>query len=111
MKIEEITSIAKRNLTKKRIISLISLIVLIVLIVLFAIYYKQLLQGAQVLSDFVKRTPGAFLIVSFIVFVVSFPPGLGYGMTIIMSGFIWGWPWGIFPHLLGAFPGAMCCFW
>jgi len=97
-------------MTKFTLRIVLSVIILIVLIVLFIVYYKPILQGASKLADYIRNQKWGFLIIVGLAFLLSFPPGLGYGMTIIMSGFVYGFPMGIFPHLTGAFLGAVSCF-
>ncbi|PRP80523.1 hypothetical protein PROFUN_11836 [Planoprotostelium fungivorum] len=99
-----------RHITRFPVTLAMGIIVLIVLFSLFGLYYNEILSAATRLAEFIRNTPGGFLIIVAIVFLVSFPPGLGYGLSIILSGFVYGFPLGVLPVVAGGTIGACTCF-
>ncbi|KAJ3211145.1 hypothetical protein HDU67_004758 [Dinochytrium kinnereticum] len=50
------------------------------------------------------------LIMGSIVFATCFPPMIGYGTSLVMCGFIFGFPYGFVPAYMGAVAGGVLCF-
>ncbi|KAI8832690.1 snare associated Golgi protein-domain-containing protein [Chytridium lagenaria] len=53
---------------------------------------------------------GGAMIMGLIVFATCFPPMIGYGTSLVLCGFIFGFPGGFLPAYLGAVAGGVLCF-
>jgi uncharacterized membrane protein YdjX (TVP38/TMEM64 family) len=83
----------------------------IALLVLFIIYRNSIIPKLQEFGQTVKGYGvGGYVVLACLQFISCFPPIPGYGPLTALSGAIFGW-WGLIPSFIGAFLGAVACFW
>ncbi|KAI8333615.1 hypothetical protein BC941DRAFT_433954 [Chlamydoabsidia padenii] len=63
----------------------------------------------QFALDMKSNVYGPFIL-SGIIAIMSIPPILGFTFMVMMTGFVYGFPMGLFPAVSGAFVGSMLCF-
>jgi uncharacterized membrane protein YdjX (TVP38/TMEM64 family) len=55
-------------------------------------------------------TKRGYAVMAAITFVAAIPPMLGYGTVLLLSGYVFGFPWGALPCIAGAVLGAAVVF-
>ncbi|KAH9846287.1 hypothetical protein C2E23DRAFT_744432, partial [Lenzites betulinus] len=63
---------------------------IIALVVLFIVYQQNIVRWLRPFADWMRRTPGGWLIPIAIMIVMSFPPLFGHEIIAILCGDVWG---------------------
>ncbi|KAI7870780.1 hypothetical protein BDF14DRAFT_1879028 [Spinellus fusiger] len=58
-----------------------------------------------------RTTPYSACLVSGLLAIQSIPPVVGFTFTVALSGFVYGFPGGVFPAISGAMMGSSLAFW
>ncbi|KAI0350415.1 hypothetical protein OH77DRAFT_1431022 [Trametes cingulata] len=74
----------------KELIRLAITLAIIALVVLFVIYQQNIVEWLRPFADWMRRTPGGWLIPIAILIVMSFPPLFGHEIIAILCGDVWG---------------------
>lgn len=69
-------------------------LILLVLSILILIYNQRILSLLAPIAQKWRSTPAGWLILWTLVFVVSFPPLIGYSTLLSLAGFVYGFPHG-----------------
>ncbi|KAI9069627.1 hypothetical protein FKP32DRAFT_1586745 [Trametes sanguinea] len=62
----------------------------IALLILFVVYQQNIVNWLKPFADWMRRTPGGWLIPIAILIVLSFPPLFGHEIIAILVGDVWG---------------------
>lgn len=65
-------------------------ILLLTSVILFAIFNERIFHAITPIAESWRRLPGGWLILWFVVVIVSFPPIIGYSSCVLIAGFVWG---------------------
>ena len=86
--------------------------VVIVLIVLFFVFDSKIKTAIEPLALRMRDLPSdqGYVIMACLVLAASIPPMIGFSAFCYMSGFVFGFPLGVFPCVAGAFVGAILVF-
>ncbi|KAM0722130.1 hypothetical protein Q7P37_001571 [Cladosporium fusiforme] len=69
-------------------------IVLLVVFVLFAVYNERIFAYLSPAAKRWRETPGGWVVLWILTFLVSFPPMIGYSTCVTVAGFVYGmWGW------------------
>ncbi|OSC97884.1 hypothetical protein PYCCODRAFT_1418775 [Trametes coccinea BRFM310] len=63
---------------------------IIALLILFVVYQQNIVNWLKPFADWMRRTPGGWLIPIAILVVLSFPPLFGHEIVAILVGDVWG---------------------
>ncbi|KAI8051060.1 uncharacterized protein B0P05DRAFT_562803 [Gilbertella persicaria] len=77
---------------------------------LFYIFFEHkepLLKNIQTLALEIKSMPYGWLVMGSITALTSIPPIFGFTFSVLLNGFIYGFPLGCYPSTLGAFLGSL----
>jgi len=91
---ERLTPLQRAGLVLAAIVSL-------VLTVLIVVYNERIFGAVAPLAQRWRDLPGGWLILFGLIFVVSFPPLIGYSTLLSVGGFVYGFPGG-WPIVAGA---------
>lgn len=80
---------------KKVLFSLAGLVVL-VLGILFLVYNEKIFHALRPAAEKWRNITAGWLILWALIFVVSFPPLIGYSSLMTIAGFVYGFPNGVF---------------
>ncbi|CAO3610325.1 unnamed protein product [Cunninghamella echinulata] len=77
----------------------------------YFIQYRSLILSViqQFALDLRTNSYGPFIL-SGLVALTSTPPILGFTFMVMLTGFVYGFPFGLLPSVSGAFVGSMICF-
>ncbi|RUS15902.1 hypothetical protein BC937DRAFT_91826 [Endogone sp. FLAS-F59071] len=93
-----------------KVVTAIVALVLVICIVLFFVFNKPIMAAVQPLAQQLREIPGGYLIIVAVIIITSIPPVVGFSAFCYVSGFVYGFPMGIFPVVAGAFCGAILVF-
>ncbi|KAI0761576.1 snare associated Golgi protein-domain-containing protein [Trametes elegans] len=74
----------------KELIKLIITLAIIALVVLFIVYQQKIVNWLKPVTNWMKRTPGGWLIPIALLVVMSFPPLFGHEIVAVLCGDVWG---------------------
>ncbi|EIW58061.1 uncharacterized protein TRAVEDRAFT_72912 [Trametes versicolor FP-101664 SS1] len=74
----------------KELIRLVITVVIIAIVVLFIVYQQKIVEWLRPFADWMRRTPGGWLIPIAILIVMSFPPLFGHEIIAVLCGDVWG---------------------
>ncbi|KAI0648623.1 snare associated Golgi protein-domain-containing protein [Trametes meyenii] len=74
----------------KELIKTLITIAILVLVILFVVYQNKIVEWMRPFADWMRRTPGGWLIPIAIMIVLSFPPLFGHEIIAILCGDVWG---------------------
>ncbi|KAI9253538.1 hypothetical protein BDA99DRAFT_563112 [Phascolomyces articulosus] len=94
---------------RKRLLLLV--VLAIAAIAVYKVYRDPLMEFIQKVAIELRAKPviGSFIL-SILVMATSVPPLLGFTFASSLCGFVYGFPGGIIPAVIGAFLGSMVCF-
>ncbi|EIW57506.1 uncharacterized protein TRAVEDRAFT_21099 [Trametes versicolor FP-101664 SS1] len=75
---------------RKEFIRLVITGAIIALVVLFVVYQQNIVNWMRPFADWMRRTPGGWLIPIAIMIILSFPPLFGHEIIAILCGDVWG---------------------
>ncbi|CAH7690140.1 expressed protein [Phakopsora pachyrhizi] len=88
----------------------ILLAIIIILSAILSSYHDKITKAIQPYQEKIKNTPGAWIIPTVLLIVVSFPPLLGHEIIILISGMIWGTWIGFGIACAGTFLGELATY-
>ncbi|KAI0656907.1 hypothetical protein C8Q70DRAFT_1075733 [Cubamyces menziesii] len=74
----------------KELIRILITIAIIGIVVLFIVYQQNIVDWLRPFTDWMRRTPGGWLVPIAILIVLSFPPLFGHEIIAILCGDAWG---------------------
>ncbi|KAG1143649.1 hypothetical protein G6F37_009560 [Rhizopus arrhizus] len=83
---------------------------LVIFVFIFAHYRSTIKELIQTVAVELRTTPYSSILLSCLIIFTSIPPLIGFTFSTTITGFIYGFPGGIFPAVSGAFLGAMVAF-
>ncbi|KAI7856716.1 hypothetical protein BDC45DRAFT_566792 [Circinella umbellata] len=94
---------------RKRLLLLVVLVIAGVAV--YKVYRDPVMEFVQKVAIELRARPllGS-VILSILVMATSIPPLLGFTFASSLCGFVYGFPGGVIPAVIGAFLGAMLCF-
>lgn len=81
-------------------------IIVFILSILFLVYNERILQAMQPYAKKWRDVTGGWLILWMLIFVVSFPPLIGYSSLLTLAGFVYGFPNG---YVTSPSASILCC--
>ncbi|KAI0667983.1 snare associated Golgi protein-domain-containing protein [Trametes maxima] len=95
----------------KELIRTLITIAVLVLVILFIVYQNKIVEWMRPFADWMRRTPGGWLIPIAIMIVLSFPPLFGHEIIAILCGDVWGVWIGFGIVAAGTLLGELINFW
>ncbi|CDO74539.1 hypothetical protein BN946_scf184641.g5 [Trametes cinnabarina] len=83
----------------------------VVLLILFVVYQQNIVRWLTPFADWMRRTPGGWLIPIVILIVLSFPPLFGHEIIAILVGDVWGVGLGFCIVAAGTILGELATYW
>ncbi|KAI8138332.1 hypothetical protein BJV82DRAFT_631897 [Fennellomyces sp. T-0311] len=93
---------------RKRLIAVVLLI--IALGAVYQWYREPLMEFVQSVAIKLRASPWGMFVLAACVMATSIPPLLGFTFASTLCGFVYGFPAGIAPAVIGAWLGSMVCF-
>ncbi|CDO74540.1 hypothetical protein BN946_scf184641.g6 [Trametes cinnabarina] len=84
---------------------------LMALLILFVIYQQAIVNWLRPFADWMRRTPGGWVIPIVLLIVLSFPPLFGHEIVAILVGDAWGIGIGFAIVAAGTILGEMATYW
>lgn len=94
----------------KQIAICISIILCLIFLILSLIYHKKILGLAVASSNGWREMTGGKLLMFLLIFLVSFPPLIGFSALCTLTGMIWGFPNGWLILASASITGSCCSF-
>lgn len=76
----------------KKVLFVVGGLTIFILSILFLVYNERIFQSLQPVAKKWRDIPGGWLILWVLIFVVSFPPLIGYSSLLTIAGFVYGFP-------------------
>ncbi|RKF83346.1 Golgi apparatus membrane protein tvp38 [Golovinomyces cichoracearum] len=94
----------------QRILGALALAFITVSLILLLVYNKRIFNSLAPLAAKWKDVRGGWLILWALTFLTAFPPIVGYGTTVTISGFVYGFPNGWFIAATATICGSLASF-
>ena len=78
----------------QRILAIVAFVGLVVFGILFLVYNEKIFAWFEPLAEKWRDLRGGWLILWAMIFIVAFPPLIGYSTCLTISGFVFGFPGG-----------------
>ncbi|CDS05693.1 hypothetical protein LRAMOSA08221 [Lichtheimia ramosa] len=76
----------------------------------FRIYHDSIVEAIQRVAIRMRAYSYSSIILGLMILATSTPPMLGFTFLVTLSGFVYGFPQGVAPAMIGGYVGALICF-